>query len=75
MSEKMGNKTSRQWLISLAKTKRRLHNLSGHAALEAVYDESRAPHVGDKSLLKFAAGAYESITQKQLEKLIRAVEK
>lgn len=63
-------KTARQWLIQFARSYRRKHSVSGHTALEAIYDESLAAQ-GD-SLLKYAASAYSKC---DLERLIRAVEK
>lgn len=63
-------KTARQWLIQFARSYRRNYKVSGHMALEAIYDQSRAAQEG--SLLKYAASAYGKC---DLERLIRAVEK
>lgn len=75
MTTKMNGKTARQWLVEMAHSHMRLYRTSAHMALEAVYDQSLAPNVHANSLYKFAASAYEGITQRQLERLIASVEK
>jgi hypothetical protein len=71
--KRFNGKTARAWLIIFATGKMRLLKISAHIALEECYAEGMQAAAG--SLYRFAAGAYENISQLQLQRLIAAVEK
>lgn len=62
--------TPRQQLILHAATRMRAHNLDAHTALESVVDGARPGTIGGKML-----NYYMSITDRVLERLIKAVER